>query len=415
VHLTWQYQVRPTRAQHVVLERILEGQRLLYNSALEERREAWRRAGKSITRKDQFQSLTQIRAGDATGYGALPANLSRWTLARVDQAFKGFFGRVKTRKGKAGYPRFRGRGHWRSFGFLEFSGIRLLGERLQFKGLTGGLKVWLHRPLPDKARICSCVFTRQGRRWVLNLQLEIADTIHVHPQADRYVGLDWGIENLVTLSDGTILQNPRFGQEAALGIRRVARMLARRRKGARRREKARQHLQSLQRRLKNRRRTYLHQQSTALTRRFARIAVEDLNVNAMTASARGTMELPGRNVRQKAGLNREILDTAPSMFAAMLRYKAERAGGTLTMVDPRRTSIACSQCGHDVPKALNERMHRCPNCNLEIHRDVNAARVILRRAVVGPWSGSEDVATPGTGVAPELSRRRVYFQNDPLP
>lgn len=102
------------RAQHRALERILEGQRLLYNAALEERIEAWRKARISITKIDQIKSLTVIRQDDPAGYGVLPANLSRWSLKKVDEAFQAFFRRLKAKHGKAGFPRFRGHSGWRS-------------------------------------------------------------------------------------------------------------------------------------------------------------------------------------------------------------------------------------------------------------------------------------------------------------
>ena len=104
-------------------------------------------------------------------------------------------------------------------------------------------------------------------------------------------------------------------------------------------------------------------------------------------SAKGTVKRPGKNVRQKAGLNREILDTSPGMRIAMLRYKAERAGGWFAVVNARNTSQECSQCGRTVQKDLSVRIHRCAHCKMEVHRDVNAARNVLKRAVAGPWSG----------------------------
>jgi len=136
------------------------------------------------------------------------------------------------------------------------------------------------------------------------------------------------------------------------------------------------------------------------------IAVEDLAIENMAASAKGTAEKPGRNVRQKAGLNREILDPSPSTFAAMLRYKAERAGSQFAAVDARGTSVECSACGGKVPNDLSVRMHVCPRCDLGIGRDVNAARNILGRAVVGPWSGFGIANGEVLPVAPETSGRR---------
>lgn len=147
------------------------------------------------------------------------------------------------------------------------------------------------------------------------------------------------------------------------------------------------HLARRRHKLANRRKTHLHQLTAAIAARFGGIAVEDLQVKNMTASAKGTVESPGKNVRQKAGLNREILDTSPGMMISMLRYKAERAGGWFAVVDARNTSQDCSECGRTVPKDLSVRIHRCAHCQTEVHRDVNAARNVLKRAVAGPWSG----------------------------
>ena len=135
------------------------------------------------------------------------------------------------------------------------------------------------------------------------------------------------------------------------------------------------------------RKTYLHQVSASIARRFGAIAVEQLRVTSMTASAKGTVERPGTNVHQKAALDREILDTSPGMLIAMLRYKAEKAGGRFAVVEARNTSQHCSGCGSLVRKDLNVRIHRCAHCKMEVHRDVNAAMNILKLAVAGRWSG----------------------------
>src|SRR6516162_3169647 len=112
VFLTYQYGLRPKRRQHRRLEAILEGQRLLYNAALEERSQAWSKSHWSVTRIDQNKSLTTIRADDPQGYGALPVTLSRWSLKKVDEAFQAFFRRIRAKRGKAGFPRFKSRHRW---------------------------------------------------------------------------------------------------------------------------------------------------------------------------------------------------------------------------------------------------------------------------------------------------------------
>lgn len=126
---TYCYRLLPTKRQHRALEAILESQRQLYNGALEERIDAYRKSRIARTYLDQTKALTEWRQGDPEAR-ALPANLQRATLKRLDDAYQGFFRRVK-QGAQPGFPRFRGRGWFDSFGFREFSGITWRNRRLR--------------------------------------------------------------------------------------------------------------------------------------------------------------------------------------------------------------------------------------------------------------------------------------------
>lgn len=154
--VTYRYRLLPTERRHRALEQILESQRQLYNAALEERIGAYRKAGVTRTYFDQAKALTEWRHSDPEA-SALPANLQRATLKRLDEACRGFFRKVK-KDGKAGLPRFRGKGWLHSFGFAEFAGIRLNGARLRFRGMPGSLRLHMHRELPAGAFPRSCAF-----------------------------------------------------------------------------------------------------------------------------------------------------------------------------------------------------------------------------------------------------------------
>lgn len=157
--LTYCYRLLPSKPQHRALEAILEAQRQLYNAALEERMGAFRNAGLTRTYVDQCKALTEWRRSDPEARQA-PLCLQRWTLKQLDEAYRGFFRRVHSGS-KPGFPRFRGKGRFASFGFREFSGIGFENRRLRFKGMPGGLRVHLHRPLPEGAAIRCCVFRRE--------------------------------------------------------------------------------------------------------------------------------------------------------------------------------------------------------------------------------------------------------------
>src|SRR6187549_2699954 len=133
--VTYRYRLLPTKRQHRALEAILESQRQLYNAALEERIDAYRKAGVARTYFDQTRALTLWREQDPEAT-ALPVSVQRATLKRLDEAYKAFFRRVKL-GAKPGFPRFRGKGWFDSFGFREFSGITLRQGRLRFKGMPG--------------------------------------------------------------------------------------------------------------------------------------------------------------------------------------------------------------------------------------------------------------------------------------
>ncbi|MFA1625361.1 zinc ribbon domain-containing protein [Rhizobium mongolense] len=115
-----------------------------------------------------------------------------------------------------------------------------------------------------------------------------------------------------------------------------------------------------------------------MARRFATAVLEDLEIRNMRVSAKGTAEEPGKNVAQKAGLNRSILAAAWYRFERLLSYKLAFLGGNLVKVDPRYTSVTCSECGsRDKGNRENQAKFLCLCCGHADHGDVNAAVNIL--------------------------------------
>lgn len=368
--LTYRYKPRPTRAQYQRLAQMCELQRLLYNGALEERIVTWRRVSKSVSKFDQMKSLTVIREHDEA-YRAMPVWMSRWTLTRIDEAMKGFFGRVK-RGVKAGFPRYKPMSRWRSFGFEQWDGIRLDGDRLIIKSMVGAVRLHMHRSLPADAVIKCCTFTKKNQHWWITMAVDVP-VAAAHAAPDTAVGIDIGVVHLAATSDGDFFSNVRPRSRREKELRRASRALARCKRGSKRRGKILAKLARAQKRVADFRSNHLHQVSAEITRRYALIGVEKLKLKNMTRSARGSVDEPGRNVRAKSGLNRALADAAPGRLIQLIAYKAERAGGTMVKVDPRGTSQDCSSCGTKVEKTLSERTHRCV-CGTELDRDVNARK-----------------------------------------
>lgn len=362
IHLSFRFRLLPTKQQHKALARLLEDQRQLYNAALQERIDCYAKTGKGRTYVDQCASLTEWRQ-DAAEARACPANVQRWTLRRVDDAYKAFFRRLKKRDGKAGFPRFRGEGWWNSFGFNEFCGIRFDGKRLRLSSLPGALRVHLHRELPS-GRLLACTFTRDGRGWSVAFQMRV-NVAEARAPVTR-IGIDVGLSSLATLSDGTSIPNPRHAKRAEREMRRRQRALARCKRGSHRRRKVREEVARWHRTVAATRNTHLHQISADIVKRFDLIAVEKLNIKGMAASM----------------LAKPIHDASWGKLRHMLAYKAAKAGCELIEVDPRHTSQTCPECGQVEAKALSQRIHQC-DCGCRLDRDHAAALVILGKAVAG--------------------------------
>ena len=371
--LTYKYRLLPSKRQHAALARICEDQRQLYCAALQERIDCYRKTGKGRSYVDQCRALAECRR-DLLDMAALPVNLQRWTLKRLDDAFSGFFRRVK-RGEKPGFPRFRGKGWWNSFGFAEFSGIKFDGKRLRFRGLPSGLRVHLHRPLPDNADIRSCVFRRDGRGWFVCFQVAVA--VPEKRVVERAVGIDLGLKVFAYQSDSVVIPAPKIARRAEKEMRRRQRALARCKRGSKRRLKVKARLARAHADIVNARTTWLHQHSARIANAYDLIAVEDLNVRGMV---------------KNHCLARSISDASWSKFLGFIAYKAEKAGSTMIRVNPRNTSQKCSGCGELVPKSLAVRIHACPHCGLVMDRDWNAAKNILAAGIGG---GAGNVAKIG--------------------
>lgn len=355
--LSYRFRLLPTKRQHVALRYILEEQRALYNAALEERIGCYKKTGKNRTYIDQCKAVTELRKENYE----FPLNLQRWTLKKVEESYKAFFRRLKKKNGKVGFPRFKGKEGWKTFGFNEIPGLKLKTNRLQFKGMPGPLRMHMHRQMPENADIRSCTFTQDLKGWYVSFQVKVPCA--EKRTAKRLVGIDVGLKEFAVLSDQTVIPNPRFARKAEKQMRIVQRKLARAKRGSKGRARAKHRLAVLHRKIANTRKTFLHQTSAALVKNYDGTAVEELKINNMVHT----------------NMARSIHDASWGMFYEMLKYKAARAGTQYVAVDPHYTSQLCSGCGGIAKKSLKDRVHECLSCGLVLDRDHNAAINILER------------------------------------
>jgi putative transposase len=303
-------------------------------------------------------------------------------LKRLDLGFEAFFRRVKGGE-TPGFPRFKALDRFSGWGYKTHGdGFRLLaGERMKHGRirLSGIGTVVMRGQARTQGKPVTCEILRKAGKWYASVTLEC------QPERDcgtRALGLDWGVETFATLaySDGTFeaIPNPRLLRKAQVKLKAAQRSLAKRKRRSRNRLKAKARVASLSEKVSNQRKNFLHQTSAALVKRAALIATEGLNIRGMTASAKGTIETPGKRVRQKSALNRSILDTAPATFLLMLKTKAEEAGCEFveTPTKELKPSQRCAKCGMVEKKPLSQRTHACL-CGFRASRDENGALVNL--------------------------------------
>ena len=420
VHRTYQIRGYTTSQGYGRLDTVLRQCAVLYNAALEEWKTAYKVAGVSRTYYDQCKQLTLVRADDPELWGALNVRIGRGVLRRLGRARQAFFRRVKAGQ-TPGYPRFKSGRRWHTIQIEDGvkSMLKQVGNHyvVKVKGLPA-IRLKPGRELPEVERLKSLTITRRGRRLFVNLTYELAavdvaaavrDTAEI-PVADfrgsptqrgvhlvrfahrrrlvgsptqrgvhpTYIGIDLGVTDRIAMSNGETIDR------RAKPTKRISRAqvrLSRCKKGSRRWRERRAVLSNIQHRERVANRNECHRITTELVRRFDLIAVEDLAIGNMMRSAKGTVESPGKNVKQKAGLNRAIAEQTWGIILDQLAYKAEGAGKQVVRVSAPYTSQTCSECGRVDSDARSGKDYCCARCGNRMDADVNAANNILTRGI----------------------------------
>ncbi|MDP9844109.1 RNA-guided endonuclease InsQ/TnpB family protein [Streptosporangium lutulentum] len=361
------YRLRPSPAQEAVLLEHCGHARYVWNLAVEQHTH-WQRGRASAPGfTEQCRQLTEARAA-CEWLAAGSIIVQQQALKDFHQAMANFFGATHRR------PRWRRRGRGEGFRIVAVKAGDV--RRLSRKGgqvripKVGWVRFRWSRPVGEAK---SFRVTRDAAgRWHVAFAL-IPQPIPA-PGTGAVVGVDRGVVVSAALSTGDLLTVPALGEAEKKRLVRLQRALARAKPGSKRRTKVKVAIARLKAREGDRRKDWVEQISTDLARRFDVIGIEDLKVSAMTRSAKGTLEAPGRNVRQKAGLNRGILANGWERLAARLEHKAP---GRVWKIDPRYTSQTCNACRHIARESReSQALFRCVACKHRDHADVNAAKNI---------------------------------------
>lgn len=378
------YRLAPTNAQEARLSAWSGTVRALWNAALEQRRTAWRDCGVSVGLSEQCRDLTGARAV-IPWLADVPAQTAQQTLRDLDRAYGAFFA------GRARFPRWRSRHRPAGLRFPQGVEIRRLNRRWGEVRLPKLGWVRFRWTRPPGGTIRHATLTRDALGWHVSLCVEL-DQQTAPANGGPAVGVDRGVVALAATSDGELIAPSFWTAGERKRRKRLEQQLARQRRGSNRRRRTVRQLGQLRARSARRRQHHLHELSHRLATTKGLVAVENLQVQAMTASARGTVEAPGVNVAQKAGLNREILERGWGELHRQLAYKTRWYGSQLIEVPAAYSSQTCSQCETiDSGARESQARFRCRSCGHTENADVNAARVILGRAL-GPHQQQQHMA-----------------------
>ncbi len=321
----------------------------------------------------------------------------RLTLKQIETTYKNFYA------GKGGLPRFKPQyDHVPSFP-LGTGMFKLHGDYLHIQRI-GQVKLRGHNPYPD-ARPVSGTVKHEARGWYAYIVYEVEIT--ALPSSIKAVGVDRNVGQ-VARSDGIVHYTPDLERLEARK-RRYQRMMARRQRGSRKQgvKPSNRYLRAknlharTQQKIVQARTDWCHQVSREIADDYTLIYLEDLDTKSMTASAKGTKEHPGQHVKQKAGLNRAILNSGWYKLEQCLGYKS-----SVVKVAPQYTSQTCHACGHiDKKNRKTRAWHACVACGYRDHADVNAALNILAFGNGATGRGGGSISWPGkrqTGSEPPV-------------
>jgi putative transposase len=376
VKRAFKYRFYPTDAQAAELSRTFGCVRKVYNLALAARTEAWTRQ----ERVNYSQTSTMLTAWKKTEELAYLNEVSsvplQQSLRHLQTAFTNFFGK------RAKYPRFKSRKKSRKSAEYTTSAFRFRGGNLTLAKMAEPLDIVWSRPLPEGASPSTVTVSQDAvGRWYVSLLCE-DPSVRLLPATGAAVGVNVGLDRLLTLSTGEKVSNPRYERRDRARLAKAQRKLARKAEGdGANRAKARRKVAKIHARIADRRRDHLHKLTTRLVRENQTIVIEDLAV---------------RNMVKNGRLARAISDAAWSQFRSMLEYKARWYGREVIAIDRWfPSSKLCSACGalqHNMP--LHVRTWTC-DCGTSHDRDVNGAKNILAVGLTA--------SVCGAGVRPQRS------------
>jgi putative transposase len=354
---TYHYRIYPTKSQITTLNKTIEMCRKVYNNTLALRKNAWNDRKENISYFSCYQYLKAWKE-EFPELKNIHSQVLQDAQHRVDLALKGFFGRVKSGS-KPGFPRFKSFGRYNSISYTQH-GFRIFDNYIRFHRV-GEVKVIFHRSFEGIVKQINIKRTPTDK-WFVSIMCDAVPE-KIAPASTKCVGIDVGLDTFAMLSDGLYFNTPKFEKYEKRNQASAHKKFSHNLKNAIKRKKFKRVAARIYERTSNRRDNFIHQVSRYIINNYKTICFEKLDIADMI---------------QNSHLAKSIKDASWGKLIDYTTYKAEEAGRIVVLVNPMNTSQSCSKCGKIVAKDLSVRIHNCPNCGLQIDRDLNAAINILR-------------------------------------
>ena len=352
---TYKFRLYPSKQQVNLLNNVLNSCRYLYNTQLEYERYVYEKDIKFANRIELNNLLPDIKIINPS-LKSIHSQILQNVNDRVIKSFNGFFTRVKNGQ-KSGFPRFKNIHRYNSFSYPQ-TGFKFASNKKLKLSKIGEINIKLHRLIKGKVKTLTIIKTPTNKWFAC---FSVQHDINPPKRSDeKIIGVDLGLENFATLSDGKVIENPRLLKSSLDKLKSKSRQLSKKKKGSSNRYKSRLRLTKLYEKVSNQRSDFLHKLSRNLVNEYDCIALEDLKPSEM----------------KHKYLQFSINDVSWDKFRQLLTYKAEETGCKLDFVNPKDTSKTCSKCGELQDMPLSKRTYNC-SCGNSISRDLNSSFNIL--------------------------------------
>ena len=370
----FKYRIYPNRSQEILFSKTFGCVRLIWNANVA----SFNSYDKDINPKPNIIQKSDLVL-DRPWLSEVSAAAIQQKVMDFKETVKQYFS--KMRKKRINKPSFKKKNNTQSYR-LPNQKFRIEEDRIRLEKI-GWVKVVIDRNIPDNGKILSCTISKnQANQYYVSIIVDCE--IVKKPKTNKEVGIDLGIKEFATLSDGVVIDNPKYLRENQSRISRIQRHMSRKVKGSRRWHKNRIRIARLHNKISNKRLWFLHNMTTYLVDNYDTICIEDLNVSGMVKNHK---------------LANSISDASFSLFRSILEYKCKWYGKTLSIIDRfYPSSKTCSFCGWKKDDlSLSDRIFICENCGAKIDRDLNAALNIKRVGVDILYNRTlrDEVTSPG--------------------